>query len=78
MKTGLFWVLEFVLFFFADGRRPSASAVLRCETIEQALQKTAEMAKFDGRQIEIWRDQKLLGRFRAARGDHDVDRKEEF
>jgi hypothetical protein len=71
-------VLEFVLFFFGDGRRPSASAILRSETIEQALQKTAEMARFDGREIELWRDQKLLGRFRAARGDDCVDPKEKF
>lgn len=71
-------MLDFVLFFFGDGRRPSASAILRCETIEQALQRTAEMAKFDGREIEVWRDQKLLGRFRASRCDDDVDRQEEF
>lgn len=36
------------------------------------------MAKFDGREIEVWRDQKLLGRFRASRCDDDVDRQEEF
>ena len=66
------------MFFFGDGRRPSASAILRSETIEQALQKTAEMARFDGREIELWRDQKLLGRFRTSRGDEDVDRNEEF
>jgi hypothetical protein len=59
-------VLEFLLFFLADGRRPSASAILRCRTIEEALQKTAEMAEFDSREIEIWRDQKLLGRFQAT------------
>jgi len=70
-------VLEFLLFFLADGRRPSASAILRCLTIEEALQKTAEMAKFDGREIEIWRDQKLLGRFQATPDKDDFTWKEE-
>lgn len=65
------------MFFLTDGRKPSASAILRCQTIEEALHKAEEMAKFDGREVEIWRDQKLLGRFPETAGKDNPDREEE-
>lgn len=59
-------MLDFLLLFHSDGFRPSSSAILRCKSIEEALAAVAEIAKRDRRSIEVWRDQKMLGRFPIA------------
>jgi hypothetical protein len=66
-------VLEFLLLFHSDGFRPSSSAILRCKTVEEALAAVAEIAKRDQRSIEIWRDQKMLGRFPVSVREPDQD-----
>lgn len=56
-------MLEFLLVFHSDAGRMSATAILRADREEEAIRKARDIARHDGRTVELWRDQTLIARF---------------
>jgi hypothetical protein len=56
-------MLEFLLVFHSDAARASATAILKADLEDEAMYKARAIAIHDGRTVELWRNQRMLGRF---------------
>lgn len=56
-------MLEFLLIFHSDPVRASTTAILRADLEDEAMHKARSIALYDGRTVELWRNQRMLARF---------------
>ncbi len=58
-------MLEFLMVFHANISRESCTAILWADNDDDAVRKVRAMAAFDGRAIELWRNQQLIIRIES-------------
>jgi hypothetical protein len=58
-------MLDFLMVFHADTTRKSCTAIIWADNDDDAKRKAHAMAAFDGRAIELWRNQQLIVRIES-------------